>query len=253
MRKKLFRLFIVFSALFTANACSALAAPVETAAESVALVEASAPSDAPKTEAETAASAPASAKWADHRPAESDTQTPNRATLKPSEELRRIWDNIRHDDDITVLPEVTPPATETIEKVEKPTKPEKAEKEKTKKDKAEKASGNTDKSTKTKVNVQLRKPTTPNTTRSKSKAKSSPQPAPSVKMPPAKTAPSAPVLTRRQVLEREINRERAALKAAQSQLNAARKKGNASQINRLSSIIKDRELNIKAISKEMIK
>lgn len=248
MKKTLFRLWLIGFTLFATGACASLNEPTDAAASAPAVTVA-ASADAAAPEPDTTETAAASAPAED---AATEQATPAQA-LKPSEELRRIWDNIRRDDDVTVLPEVTPPVTETIEKVEKPTKPEKAEKEKTKKDKAEKGSGNTDKSSKTKVNVQLRKPPVSNPTRGKGKGKSVPQPAPTVKMPTAKTVQSAPALTRRQILEREINRERAALKAAQSQLNAARKKGNTSQINRLMGIIKDRELNIKAISKEMVK
>ncbi len=60
-----------------------------------------------------------------------------------------------------------------------------------------------------------------------------------------------PVLTRKQVLEEEIAREKAALKSAQTQLMIAKKRGNAAQIQKLTTMIKDRELNVQAISREL--
>ncbi|QMT31792.1 hypothetical protein [Alysiella filiformis] len=81
------------------------------------------------------------------------------------------------------------------------------------------------------------------------KGKTPKMPAVVVQLPPPK--PAKPVLTRRQVLEQEIARERAALKSAQSQLAAAQKSGNAKQIAKLNAAVRDRELNIRAIETEM--
>lgn len=61
----------------------------------------------------------------------------------------------------------------------------------------------------------------------------------------------APVLTRRQVLEKEINREKVGLKSAQSQLASAKKKGNQSAANRFAALVIDRQQNIAALEAEM--
>lgn len=68
---------------------------------------------------------------------------------------------------------------------------------------------------------------------------------------PTITAQPKPVLTRKQVLEEEIAREKAALKSAQMQLTLARKRSNQAQIRKLQAIIRDRELNVQAISREL--
>lgn len=108
-----------------------------------------------------------------------------------------------------------------------------------------------------KVNIQLRKqppekPVKNNKKPAKTKKTDSvKKPAAVVKMPPAKV--EKPALTRRQVLDNEIRRERNALRAAQNQLEQAKKKGNAKQVGKLQGVIKDRELNIKAIEKEIIR
>lgn len=81
------------------------------------------------------------------------------------------------------------------------------------------------------------------------KGKTPKMPTVVVQLPPPK--PAKPVLTRRQVLEQEIARERAALKSAQKQLAAAQKSGNAKQIAKLNAAVRDRELNIRAIESEM--
>lgn len=73
--------------------------------------------------------------------------------------------------------------------------------------------------------------------------------APVVTLPPPK--PAKPVLTRRQILEQEVTRERAALKTAQTQLAAAKKSGNAKQIAKLNAAVRDRELNVRAIEAEI--
>lgn len=85
-------------------------------------------------------------------------------------------------------------------------------------------------------NTNTSKPKTPSTT------------APVVALP---TPTPKPVLTRKQVLEEEIAREKAALKSAKTQLSIARKRGNAAQIQKLNAMIKDRELNVQAISREL--
>lgn len=166
--------------------------------------------------------------------AASEPQAPKKPVLVPSAELRRLWDDVKQQNDITVLPDV--PAVSLPESPIKETTPPP---KKTHKAKDEKNS---------KVNVQLRKPTEK---KPRKRAKSPVAPASVVKMPPAKAV--KPVLTRRQILEREIGRERVALKAAQSQLNAAKKQGDSKKVNRLSNIIRDRELNIKAIEKEILR
>lgn len=77
-----------------------------------------------------------------------------------------------------------------------------------------------------------------------------PPTAPVVSLPQPTLQPK-PVLTRKQVLEEEIAREKAALKSAQTQLNIARKRGNNAHIQKLNAIIRDRELNVQAISREL--
>ena len=141
---------------------------------------------------------------------------------KTPDELKEIWNGAASD--VTVLPE-TPP-----------------------KQPVGKTKG--DAKTPPKVNVQLRQQQADKDKKKPKKTPEAKKPA-VVKMPAPK--PAAPVLTRRQVLEREINRERAALRSAQTQLNAAKRSGNAKQINKWSNAVKDRELNIKAIEREIIR
>ncbi|UOP04348.2 hypothetical protein [Conchiformibius kuhniae] len=228
--KKLFRFFAVLFVLSATAACAApmTAAPLETA-QTVAAPAA----------VQAEASAPAASDTPDQAVADvvvlagadtGETAAP-KSTLKASEELRRIWDTVRQDDDITVLPP-PPVAGNQPEKTEKsPAAPVKT--------------------VKPKVKVRLRNP--PPAPRGKSKtAAKTPAPA-AVKTATVKAPPKEPVLTRRQILEREINRERAALRAAQAQLVSAKKKGNAGQVSRLNGIIKDRELNIKALAQEMVR
>lgn len=74
------------------------------------------------------------------------------------------------------------------------------------------------------------------------------QTAKAVAMPP-KTVP----LTRRQVLQNEINREKAALRTAQMQLNAAQKAGNSKSVTRLTALVNDRQQNLLALEAEMRK
>lgn len=75
-------------------------------------------------------------------------------------------------------------------------------------------------------------------------------PAPIVTLPQLTTQPK-PVLTRKQVLEQEIKREKAALKSARAQFKIAQKRGNSALAEKLIKIIKDRELNVEAISREI--
>lgn len=146
------------------------------------------------------------------------------------------------ENDITVLPVATP--TKDSDKVAKNT---------TKNDKND---------ANVKLNVTLRnqpktettkktKTTkiTPTTKTTKSTAKTVKMVKPVVKLPPP--PPPKPVLTRRQVLEKEIARERAALQSAKAQLAAAKKSGNAKNIAKLNAAVQDRELNIRAIESEM--
>ncbi|MCG7656177.1 DUF4407 domain-containing protein [Wielerella bovis] len=62
-----------------------------------------------------------------------------------------------------------------------------------------------------------------------------------------------PVLTRRQVLQKEIDREKLALRTAQTRLTAAQKSGNTATIARLNTLINDRQQNLSALEAEMRK
>lgn len=166
-------------------------------------------------------------------------------------EVRLLWDEIHkmeeQQSDITVLP-IAPPknppttANKTPSKTAK-TKPKtkkelvaeiKAEKERIDallrqqqgKDKNGKVIANVDKSGKKTGN------------------------APVVSLPQPVAQPK-PVLTRRQVLDEEIAREKAALKSAKSQLAIALKRGNAAAVARLNTMIRDRELNVQALQREI--
>lgn len=103
-----------------------------------------------------------------------------------------------------------------------------------KSDKTEKLDPKTSKNSKTKTTPNSKTPTPP-----------------AVVILPQPTAQPKPVLTRKQVLEEEIAREKAALKSAQTQLAIARKRGNNAQIQKLLAVIRDRELNVQAISREL--
>lgn len=65
--------------------------------------------------------------------------------------------------------------------------------------------------------------------------------------------PKRPVLTRRQVLQKEIDREKSALRTTRTQLTAAQKSGNATAITRLNRLIYDRQQNLSALEAEMRK
>lgn len=151
-------------------------------------------------------------------------------------------------DDVKVLPIHTSDKQDTLAKNNKA--------EKTEKDKANSSNKTTlnDKNAPAKLNVTLRNQPKTNSNANKTsnkntKGKVVKMPATVVKLPPPK--PAKPVLTRRQILEQEISRERAALKSAQAQLAAAKKSGNAKQIAKLNAAVRDRELNVKAIEAEM--
>lgn len=146
------------------------------------------------------------------------------------------------ENDITVLPVATP---------------------KTDSDKvAKNTTKNNKNDTNVKLNVTLRNQPKTETTKktkttkitqttktTKSTAKTVKMVKPVVKLPPP--PPPKPVLTRRQVLEQEIARERAALQSAKAQLAAAKKSGNAKNIAKLNAAVQDRELNVRAIESEM--
>lgn len=161
-------------------------------------------------------------------PPTSDTsQTTDTTVLVPSEELKRLWKNIT-EDDITVLPTQKPIIDSTSLS-------------------STKSDNKNKQNPPPQINIQLRKPM-PIKKRNRKK-----QPIPVVKTTTSSKKNTHPSLTRNQVLEKEIRREQAALKIAKSQLISAKKKGSKNQINRLTNIIRDRELNIKAISKELIR
>ena len=60
----------------------------------------------------------------------------------------------------------------------------------------------------------------------------------------------APVMSRHQVLNQEIQNEQAALKAAQSQLEIAKKRNNMAAIYKISNIIRERQQNIQSLQRE---
>lgn len=70
--------------------------------------------------------------------------------------------------------------------------------------------------------------------------------APRIALPP-KPAP----LTRRQVLQKEIDRERAALKTAQSRLAAAQGRKDTAAVHKYAAQIEDRRQNLAALEAEM--
>lgn len=63
--------------------------------------------------------------------------------------------------------------------------------------------------------------------------------------------PPIPVLTRRQILQKEINQEKNAMKAELGRLNTAISKGDTAAVRRLSALIKDRQSNIASLEAEM--
>ncbi|XXQ67976.1 hypothetical protein ACKLNO_10260 [Neisseriaceae bacterium B1] len=60
-----------------------------------------------------------------------------------------------------------------------------------------------------------------------------------------------PQLTRRQLLEQELSREKAALSRAQSSLNVARSQKDNASVRRFNAQVRDRQLNIQALEQEM--
>lgn len=70
---------------------------------------------------------------------------------------------------------------------------------------------------------------------------------------PVVAAPTTrpPQLTRRQLLQQELSREKTALARAQSSLNAARSKNDHAQVRHFDAQVRDRQLNIQALEQEM--
>lgn len=64
-------------------------------------------------------------------------------------------------------------------------------------------------------------------------------------------APAVAILSRRQVLSQEIEREQAALKVAQLQLAHAKKRHDIANINRLNNVVRDREQNVQSLQREL--
>ena len=70
--------------------------------------------------------------------------------------------------------------------------------------------------------------------------------------PVVKPAPKPnPKEARKQVLQTEVRNEQAAIIRAQTQLNAAKQKGDQTKIQQLTRTINDRKANIRAIQGEM--
>nr|UOP05750.1 hypothetical protein LVJ77_10140 [Conchiformibius kuhniae] len=67
---------------------------------------------------------------------------------------------------------------------------------------------------------------------------------------PAGIAPPPKPPSRRQILENDIRREQTALTAAQKQLQAARKRGDAAAAQRWEHTVRDREANLRALNEE---
>ena len=63
--------------------------------------------------------------------------------------------------------------------------------------------------------------------------------------------PKPPVLTRRQILQQEIDREQMAVQKIKTQLIMAHKNNNISQIQKLTVQMSDRLQNINALQAEM--
>ncbi|WP_051940306.1 hypothetical protein [Stenoxybacter acetivorans] len=71
-------------------------------------------------------------------------------------------------------------------------------------------------------------------------------------LPPAHALPPAPVIKQspKQLVERDMQLEEAALKQARQNLANAKARGNAQEINRWQQIVTDREQNIRALQRE---
>ena len=68
---------------------------------------------------------------------------------------------------------------------------------------------------------------------------------------PVVSAPAKPQMSRKQILQKEVRNEQAALARAQSQLAAARRQGDQAKINRLTRDVSDRQASIRAMQSEM--
>lgn len=64
-------------------------------------------------------------------------------------------------------------------------------------------------------------------------------------------APSVPVLSRRDVLNQEIEREQTALKVAKMQLATAQKRNDSANIIKLNNVVRDRVANVQALQREL--
>lgn len=63
--------------------------------------------------------------------------------------------------------------------------------------------------------------------------------------------PTTPVLSRREVLSQEIEREQTALKIAQTQLSTAQKRNDTASITKLNNVVRDRQANVQALQREL--
>lgn len=63
--------------------------------------------------------------------------------------------------------------------------------------------------------------------------------------------PTAPVLSRREVLSKEIEREQIALKIAQVQLSLAKKRNDVANMARLDTVVRDRQQNVLSLQREL--
>lgn len=169
-------------------------------------------------------------------------QAVEQPTQQVATEKTKLVDDKVTENDITVLPVATP--TKDSDKVAKNTIKNDKNDANVKLNVTLRNQPKTETTKKTKTTK-----ITPTTKITKSTTKTVKMVKPVVKLPPP--PPPKPVLTRRQVLEKEIARERAALQSAKAQLAAAKKSGNAKNIAKLNAAVQDRELNIRAIESEM--
>lgn len=75
--------------------------------------------------------------------------------------------------------------------------------------------------------------------------------APAVVAPVVAVPKPKPQLTRKQILQREVRNEQAALNRAKARLEAAKKSGNSAAIAQYERAVRDREANIRAMQSEM--
>lgn len=222
---------------------------------------------------------------------EQETETQHQEDVTQAEarlnnEVRVLWDEIekaekqqqQKNQDIKVLP-ITPPKPTTDNKNNSKTKPIpkitsnqpkltpsvdiKSEKEriekllnssqnnKDSKNKDKEKDSKNNKNTTVNTNIKDKNNTDKNSKTDKTTTQNKKTTTTPVVIPPTISVQPKPVLTRKQVLEEEIAREKAALKSAQTQLLIAKKRGNSAQIIKLYSVIRDRELNVQAISREL--